>query len=143
MVLGGASTMFATASAFLYLLGNHRLKRKEIMQVIGRVPNIEKLEQMTLLGARAGFVLITAGLISGVGLIWMLGTGVFKWLTDGKVICIIIAWGLLGIMQLPARVMLLKGKIRAYMTIAIFVLVLFAILGATILGTTQHDFSGN
>ena len=141
MILGGASTMFATASAFLYLLGNHRLKLKKVMQVLGRVPNIEKLEQMTLLGIRCGFVLITIGLISGLGLVWLLGTGIFEWLTDVKVVCIIAAWGLLGIMLLPARMLLLKGKARAYMTIAVFVLLLFAILGATILGTTQHDFS--
>ena len=141
MILGGASIMFATASAFLYLLGRVKLKRKEIIQVLGRVPNIEKLEQMTLLGIKAGFVLITIGLISGSGLVWLLGTGIFEWLTDVKVVCIIAAWGLLGIMLLPARMLLLKGKGRAYMTIVIFVLLLFAILGVTVLGVTQHNFS--
>lgn len=141
MILGGASIMFATASAFLYLLGRGRLKRKEIIQVLGRVPNIEKLEQMTLLGIKAGFVLITIGLISGLGLVWLLGTDIFEWLTDVKVVCIIAAWGLLGVMLLPARMLLLKGKTRAYMTIAVFVLLLFAILGVTVLGVTQHNFS--
>ena len=141
MILGGASIMFATASAFLYLLGRVKLKRKEIIQVLGRVPNIEKLEQMTLLGIKAGFVLITIGLISGSSLVWLLGTGIFEWLTDVKVVCIIAAWGLLGIMLLPARMLLLKGKGRAYMTIVIFVLLLFAILGVTVLGVTQHNFS--
>ena len=140
MILGGASIMFATASAFLYLLGNHRLKLKKVMQVLGRVPNIEKLEQMTLFGIRAGFILITIGLISGLGLIWLLKTGILEWLTDGKVIFIIAAWGLLGIVLMLDRMLLLNGKARAYMTIAIFVLVLFAIL-VSVLGATQHDFS--
>ncbi|MBW8042146.1 MAG: hypothetical protein FVQ85_19400 [Planctomycetes bacterium] len=137
MILGGASTIFATASAFLYLLGNHRLKLKKVMQVLGRVPNIEKLEQMTLFGIRAGFILITIGLISGLGLIWLSKTGFFEWLTDWKVISIIAAWGMLGVILLLNRMLLLKGKARAYMTIAIFVLVLFAF----ILGSTLHDFS--
>ncbi|MHC4693302.1 MAG: cytochrome c biogenesis protein CcsA, partial [Planctomycetota bacterium] len=140
MILGGASTMFATASAFLYLLGNHRLKLKKVMQVLGRVPNIEKLEQMTLFGLRAGFILITIGLISGLGLIWLLKTGILEWLTDGKVICIIAAWVLLGIILILDRMLLLNGKVRAYLTIAIFVLVLFAIF-VSVLGATQHDFS--
>ena len=140
MILGGASIMFATASAFLYLLGNNRLKLKKVMQVLGRVPNIEKLEQMTLFGIRAGFILITIGLISGLGLIWLLKTGILEWLTDGKVIFIIAAWGLLGIVLMLDRMLLLNGKARAYMTIAIFVLVLFAIL-VSVLGATQHDFS--
>lgn len=140
MILGGASVMFATACAFLYLLGNHRLKLKKVMQVLGRVPNIEKLAQMTLFGTRAGFILITIGLISGLGLIWMLQTGIFEWLTDGKVIFIIAAWGLLGIILLLDRMLLLNGKLRAYMTIAIFVLILLAIF-VSILGATQHDFT--
>ncbi len=140
MILGGASIMFATASAFLYLLGNHRLKLKKVMQVLGRVPNIEKLEQMTLFGMRAGFILITIGLISGLGLIWLLKTGILEWLTDGKVICIIAAWGLLGIILILDRMLLLNGKVRAYMTITIFVLILLAIF-VSVLGATQHDFS--
>jgi ABC-type uncharacterized transport system permease subunit len=110
------------------------------MQVLGRVPNIEKLEQMTLFGLRAGFILITIGLISGLGLIWLLKTGILEWLTDGKVICIIAAWVLLGIILILDRMLLLNGKVRAYLTIAIFVLVLFAIF-VSVLGATQHDFS--
>jgi ABC-type uncharacterized transport system permease subunit len=140
MILGGASTVFATASAFLYLLGSNRLKSKKVMLVLGRVPNIEKLEQMILFGIRASFVLITTGLIIGLGLISVLGTGIVRWLTDLKVICIIAAWVLLGIILLLNRLLFLKGKVRAYMTIAVFVFMLFAILVAIILGTT-HDFS--
>ncbi len=140
MILGGASTVLATASSFLYLLGSHRLKSKKVMLVLGRVPNIEKLEQMILFGIRASFVLITTGLIIGLGLISVLGTGIVRWLTDLKVICIIAAWFLLGIILLLNRLLFLKGKVRAYMTIAVFVFMLFAILVATIIGTT-HDFS--
>ena len=97
MILGGASTVFATASSFLYLLGSNRLKSKKVMLVLGRVPNIERLEQMILFGIRASFVLITTGLIIGMGLVSVVGTGIVRWLTDLKVICIISAWVLLGI----------------------------------------------
>ncbi|MHC4085737.1 MAG: hypothetical protein ACYSU3_12070 [Planctomycetota bacterium] len=140
MILGGASTVLATASSFLYLLGSNRLKSKKVALVLGRVPNIEKLEQMILFGIRASFVLITTGLIIGLGLISVLGTGIVRWLTDLKVICIIAAWILLGIILLLNRLLLLKGKVRAHMTIAVFVFMLFAILVTTILGTA-HDFS--
>jgi len=141
MILGGASITFATASAFLSLFGSRKLKRKEVMQVLGKVPNIEKLERMNLLGVRVGFVLLTIGLISGLGLASKPGTGIVVWLADGKVICTIAAWVLLGIILVLNRMLLLKGKMRAYMTIVAFVLVLFAILGVTILGATQHDFT--
>jgi len=113
--------------------------------VLGRVPNIEKLERMNLLGMRLGFVLITIGLISGFGLavlrLTTLGISIVEWLTDGKVICIIAAWVLLGMLLVLNRLLMLKGKTRAYMTIVAFVLVLFAILGVTVLGATQHNFS--
>ncbi len=142
MILGGASITFATANAFVYLLGKHKLKQKKVMQVLGRVPNIEKLERMTVFGIRAGFVLITIGLISGVGLILLLGTDITAWLTDGKVTPIIAAWVLMGIMLIFNRQLLFKGSFRAYITIAVFILILFAVLGATILGTTQHNFAG-
>jgi ABC-type uncharacterized transport system permease subunit len=140
MILGGASTVFATACSFLYLLGSHRLKSKKVALVLGRVPNIEKLEQMIILGIRTSFVLITIGLIIGMGMVTVVGTGIVRWLTDLKVICIIAAWVLLGIILISNRLLLLKGKVRAYMTIAVFMFMLFAILAATILGTA-HDFS--
>lgn len=141
MILGGASIIFATASAFLSLLGSGKLKRKKIVQVLGKVPNIEKLERMNLLGVKAGFVLLTIGLVSGLGLASKLGTGIVAWLADGKVVSIIVAWILLGIILVSNRMLLLKGKMRAYLTVVVFVLVLFAILGVTILGATQHDFT--
>ncbi len=142
MILGGVSITFAAANAIIYLLGKRRLKQKKVMQVFGRIPNIEKLERMTVFGIRAGFVLITIGLISGVGLISLLGTGVTAWIADGKVTPIVGAWVLLAVMLIFNRQLLLKGRVRAYITIVVFVLILFAILGAALLGTTQHDFTG-
>lgn len=145
MILGGASVIFATASAFLYLLGTHRLKHKQVIQVLGRVPNIEKLQRLNLFGIRAGFVLITIGLISGLGLASLrlatLGISIVEWLTDAKVVCMAATWVLLAVVLLLHRLVLLKDRARAYVTIAAFVLVLFAILGVTILGATRHDFA--
>jgi len=139
--LGGASIMFATASAFLYLLGRGKLKRKEIIQVLGRVPNIEKLEHMNLFGVRISFALLTIGLISGLWLASALGTGITGWLAEGKVVCIIAAWFLLAMLLLLNHTLLLNAEARAYMTIVISLLLLFAILGVTVLGVTQHNFS--
>ncbi len=145
MILGGASVVFATVSAFLYLVGTHRLKHKRVIQVLGRVPNIEKLQRLNLFGIRAGLVLITLGLISGLGLASLrratLGISIVEWLTDAKVVCMAATWVLLAAVLLLHRLVLLKDRGRAYVTIAVFVLVLFAILGVTILGATRHDFA--
>jgi ABC-type uncharacterized transport system permease subunit len=90
MILGGAAVTFAAASAFLYLLGRRKLKRKQILQVLGKVPNIEKLEQMNLLGIRVGLALIAVGLLSGLGLAVTgseaLGIAVQQWAADAKIV---------------------------------------------------------
>ena len=96
---------------------------------------------MNLFGIGTGFVLITIGLASGLGLASLLGAGVVEWLSDGKVICMIAVWVLLALILALSRVYVLRGKGRAYMTVAAFVLVLFAFSGVSILGTTRHDFS--
>jgi len=143
MVLGGASTAFATASAFLYLLGRHKLKRKKVMQVLGRVPNIERLERMSLLGLKACFVLMTFGLISGIGMAVANSATLEISVFDAKIVLITAAWVLLGTILTLRHIVTLKGKTTAYMTIAAFVLILFAIVGTTVFCGTTHDFTKN
>ncbi len=141
MILAGASIMFATTSAVLYLLATHKLKQKRVMQVLGKVPNIEKLEKMTMSGLKAGFIFLTIGLASGAGLIYLLKTPFTAWLQDAKVICILATWLLLVAVLALSRLLALRGRTKAYMTIAAFALVVFAILGVAAIGKTQHDFS--
>ncbi len=52
MALAGAAAMLATASAVLYLYSRRKLKRKDLLGVLGKVPNIEKLQRMNLLGVK-------------------------------------------------------------------------------------------
>lgn len=141
MILAAAAVVFATANSALYLLSSYRLKRKEIIRVLGRMPSMETLGRMNRASLRAGFALLTVGVLTGLGLVSSLGTGVVQWLTDGKVICIIGAWALLGGILVLDRLSLLREKVRAYVTIAAFVLVLLGILGVTVAGVTQHKFS--
>jgi len=145
MILGGASIMLATACAFLYLFGMGKLKQKKIVQVLGRVPNIEKLEGMTLFGIGAGFGLITIGVISGLGLAVVksaaLEMNVLDWLTDAKIVLIIAVWVFLGMILMLRHTGALKGKTIAYMTMIAFILILFAIVGTTVFCGTTHDFT--
>jgi len=141
MVLAAAAVIFAAANSALYLLGSSRLKRKEVMQVLGRIPNMETLGAMNRLGLLIGFVLLTAGLASGLGLISSLGMDIGAWAADGKVICIMIVWGLLGVALILDRCSILKEKGRACVSLVAFVLVLFAILGVVVAGVTRHEFS--
>jgi ABC-type uncharacterized transport system permease subunit len=140
MILATASIVFAAANSALYLLGSYRLKHKAISQVLGRIPNMETLVRMHRLGVRVGFILLTVGIVSGLGLS-LFDTGIVRWLADSKVICIIGAWGLLGAILVMDRFGLLRIKARAYATIVAFGLILAATIGVTIAGATQHRFS--
>jgi len=140
MILATASIVFAAANSTLYLLGSYRLKHGAISQVLGRIPNMETLARMNRLGTWIGFVLLTIGIVTGLGLS-SLDIGVARWLADSKVICIIVAWGLLGAIMILDRLGVLRIKVRAYVTIAAFALIMVAIVGVTIAGATRHSFS--
>ena len=141
MILATASTVFAAANSALYLLGSYRLKHKRLMYVLGRIPNMETLVRMNRIGVRVGFALLTAGVVGGLGLAHLDGTGIAKWLADVKVICIILAWVSLGTLVILDRLDLLKVKVRAYGTMVAFGLLLIAIIGVTVAGATRHRFS--
>jgi len=111
------------------------------MQVLGRIPNMETLGKMNRTGLCAGFVLLTVGLATGLGLISSLGASVASWAADGKVICVLAIWSLLGAVLVLDRFSILKEKGRACVTLLAFVLVLFAILGVAVAGVTRHEFS--
>ncbi len=141
MVLAAAAVMFAAANSVLYLLASRRLKRKEVVHVLGRIPNMETLGRMNRVGLGAGFVLLTVGLITGLRLASSLGTGIASWLMDGKVVSIVMVWGLLGTVLVLDRLALLKERCRACATLLAFVLVVFAIVGTAVTGITRHEFS--
>ena len=144
MILAGVATMLATASALLYLLGRRKLKQKKVMQVLGKVPNFEKLENMNLLGLKACFVLLTFGLVSGIIMAALnsaaLGIPAHAWLADSKIVLIIVVWTLLGIILALRHFITLKGKKVAYATLLVFFLIVFAIVGTTLFCGTKHDF---
>jgi len=147
MILGGASIMFATASAILYLLGSYKLKHKKVLQVLGKVPNIEKLKQMNLLGLKACFILLTFGLASGIVMAAAnsatLGIPAHAWLADAKIVLVMVVWALLGTILALRHVIALKGKQVAYVTLLVFFLIMFAIVGTTVFCGTKHDFSSS
>jgi len=145
MILGGASAMLAMTSAVLYLFARRKLKQKDLLQILGKVPNIEKLEQINLFGLKACFVLITLGLASGIGLAataTSLNRTAYDWLTDAKIVLISVVWLLLAAILVLWKAIKLKERTIAYMTIVAFALILFAVVGTSIFCGSGHDFSG-
>lgn len=143
MILAGASAMLATASAVLYLYSRRKLKRKDLLGILGKVPNVEKLERMNLLGVKLCFILLTFGLVSGIGLSISLKWATRAWLTDPKIVLIEIVWLLLGVILVLWKTVKLKEKTIAQMTLVAFALILFAVVGTKVFCGTGHDFGGS
>lgn len=145
MILAGSAAMLATVSAVLYLFARRKLKQKDLLQILGKVPNIEKLEQINLFGLKSCFVLMTLGLASGIGLAataTSLNRTAYDWLTDAKIVLILVVWLLVGTILVLWKAIKLKEKTIAYVTIVAFALILFAVVGTSIFCGTGHDFSG-
>ncbi len=144
MILGGASLTFAAASAALYLLGRNKLKNKKVLHILGKMPDLEKLELMNLRSLEACFLLVTFGMAGGIGMAVInsaaLGMSFANWLTDPKIVLILIIWTLLSITLILKRTIALKGKTIAYLTITAFVLILFALVGTAVFCGTRHNF---
>ncbi len=117
------------------------------MKVVGKIPNIEKLEHMNLFGLKACFVLMTFGLVSGIGMAVLksdtLEISNYDWLTDSKIIIIAAAWILVGMILTFRHTLALKGKSIAQITMLAFFLILFAIIGASVFCGSAHDFGSN
>jgi ABC-type uncharacterized transport system permease subunit len=146
MILSGASAMLATASAVLYLFAERKLKQKNLLHVLGKVPNIEKLEHLNLLGLKSCFVLMTFGLASGIGLAATsasLNMTAIDWLTDSKIVLIAVVWLLLGTIMILWKTVKLKKKTIAHVTLVAFALILFAVVGTSVFCGSEHNFAAS
>lgn len=142
MVLSSVAIVFSAASAFLYLLSDFRLKQKKVLTVLGRVPNTEWLRQANHRGLLGSFACLTLGLASGIGLAVVSSVDLemqfSDWILDPKILCIAAAWLLLLLILCLHHSARLSDKKTAYATVLAFMLILFAVVGVTVIGSTVH-----
>jgi ABC-type transport system involved in cytochrome c biogenesis permease subunit len=140
MILGEVTILLSAVSAGIFLLANHRLKQKKITEVIGIVPNLELLQQINFYGISFAFVLVSLGMISGIGMGFLRSTALdiefVQWLGDPKFIAMLIAWVIISVVMVSRHYQIFHQKTSAYLTLAAFLLILFAMVGIS----TQHDF---
>lgn len=145
MTLSGAAIVFTCGIAALFLVTRSRLKRKQIVKVIGRVPNIEKLEQMNVIGLKACFVFITFGIVTGMGLAIVKAASIHisprQWLVDPKFIIFVVSWIVLGVVLALRDFIALRAKATAQITLILFFLIIFAIVGSAFFCGTTHVFT--
>ncbi|MFZ9023606.1 MAG: cytochrome c biogenesis protein CcsA [Anaerohalosphaeraceae bacterium] len=145
MSLSGAMVLFAGAMSILFLWSRRCLKKNQFLKLFGKMPSIEKLQALNLLGLRLGFIAMTFGLISGIGLVAVssleLGMTLADWLTDSKIVLIGLSWILLLWILLLRRLLGLSAKTVAQVTLVVCFLILFAFIGSKIFCKSDHVFS--
>ena len=144
MALGSAMILLAAAVAYIYLLGQRRLKQKDLAKVFGMVPNLQKLQNMYLFALRASFVLLGLGLFSGIGMAALPSVRqeipIHEWITDPRILGAAGVWVLVALTLLGRRLNLLKLKTTVYLTFLTLLLLLVG-LASRAMFQGAHEFS--
>jgi len=142
MSLSGAMIVFAGAMSILFLWSRMCLKKNQFVKLFGKMPTLEKLQTLNLLGLRLGFVAMTFGLVSGIGLVVVssleLGMTPADWLTDSKIVLVGVSWTLLLCILLLRRLFVFSGRAVARATLLVCFLILFAFIGSEIFCKSGH-----
>lgn len=144
MSLSGAMVVFAGAMGLLFLWSRRCLKNNQIQKLFGRMPTLDKLQVLNLLGLRLSFTTMTFGLVTGIGLIAasssQLGMTLKDWLIDSKIVLIGVSWILLLTVLLLKQLPAFSPRAVAWATLIVCFLILFAFIGSQILCKSGHDF---
>ncbi len=145
MIAGAAMILLATVSACVYLLGTYRLKKKKVTLVIGKIPNIQTLENYTSVSLKASLIFVSLGLASGIVGAYLeaqkLNLKPIDWITDPKILGILSVWILLSLILIAQALKITKARHTAQATIIIFVIVIFTFVGTKICGSGSHNFT--
>lgn len=135
---GEASLAIAFGAGVLYLLQERRIRARFSVERLGRLPSLEVLDQVNYRCLSIGFLLLTAGIITGA--VWASEVWGSYWSWQAKETWGLITWlvyaGLLH-QRLNAG---WRGKRAATLAVLGFLLVLFTFAGAGLMGSGPHRF---
>jgi ABC-type uncharacterized transport system permease subunit len=127
--LGMAILCLAFSMSVLYLLQDRALKYHQTLGLLERFPALERCDQIGLQALVVGFLFLTVGIGTGVGVNATLGP---SFSMGPKEIFPLLAW-LVFAVTLAARTLLgYRGTRSAYLTIAGFALGVLTVLGMTL-----------
>lgn len=129
--LGDAFLVLGFAAAVAYLLQERQVKEKRPGAIWQRLPPLEVLDAMNAFCLRAGFPLLTLGMLSGA--FWALEMRPVWWKLESKETGSLLAWLLFAVL-LYGRVSLgWRGRRAALGAILGFGVLAFAFVGVTLL----------
>lgn len=138
MILSVASLAISFLMAVFYLLQERQLKSKKPAFFYYRLPSLEICEELSYRSLWIGFFLLTIGIVTGM--IWSKHLLGVYWNWDPKETWSFISWGLYAILIHGRLLSAWRGRKAAYLSIAGFVLILFAFAGASLVSKGYHTF---
>lgn len=145
MALSGTAILLAGATAALYLMTRRSLKKKQINNLFGKMPNIEKLQRLNVLTVQLAFGFLTVGLICGVALAVIKAEQfeitAAQWISDSKTVLMLSSWVLLGVLLGFRSVFFVRPRIVSIVTLLVCFLIVFGIVGTSIFCDSEHDFA--
>jgi len=140
LLLGEALFLLAFAAALMYLIQEKNLKSKRFNQWYSRLPSLQKLDELMKLGVRAGFPLLTAGLI--IGFFWASRAWGHGWFADPKVLWSVVVWVAYALLFYGVTAERIRGRKLARAAILCTVLILVSLVIMRFL-TSVHSMKSN
>ena len=136
--LGDAAFAMACGIGIMYLIQERFVKSKHLGGLFQKLPNLQVLDEINYHLITLGFPLLTLAMITGV--IWANSAWGSYWRWDPKEVWSLITW-LIYALVLHLRLSLgWRGKKAAILSIAGFIIVIFAFIGVSLILKGQHTF---
>ena len=136
--LGDAAFAMACGIGIMYLIQERFVKSKHLGGLFQKLPSLQTLDEINYHLITLGFPLLTLAMITGV--IWANSAWGSYWRWDPKEVWSLITW-LIYALVLHLRLSIgWRGKKAAILSIAGFIIVVFAFIGVSLILKGQHTF---
>ena len=136
--IGDAAFAMACGIGIMYLLQDRFVKSKHLGGLFQKLPSLQVLDEINYHLITLGFPLLTLAMITGV--IWANAAWGTYWRWDPKEVWSLITWLIYAIVLHLRLTVGWRGKKAAILSIAGFIVVIFAFFGVTLLLKGLHIF---
>lgn len=136
--LGDAAFAMACGIGVMYLVQERNVKSKHLSRLFQKLPSLQTLDEINYHLITLGFPLLTLAMISGV--VWANSAWGSYWRWDPKEVWSLITWLIYALVLHLRLTVGWRGKKAAILSIAGFLVVIFAFFGVTLILKGSHVF---
>jgi cytochrome c-type biogenesis protein CcsB len=137
--IGEGIFAIAFVTAFMYLIQESRIKKKNLGALYKRLPSLETLDSLNHHSIAYGFPFLTVGMIAGAMFAQNALGSYWRW--DPKEVWTLITWLAYAILLHERLAVGWRGRRAALMSILCFLILIFTFLGGGLWLSGYHNFS--